>query len=62
MYHRTFTFNIHVIVENLDDLKLMLQMIITDATLGKDRLKGRFTTNDIRTFVDKWLESQNWDL
>lgn len=49
-------------MENLDDLKQLLQMIITDATLGKDRLKGKFGSTDIRNFVDNWLKTQNWDL
>lgn len=43
-------------------MKQLLQMVVTDATLGKDRLKGKITSRDIRQFVDTWLAEQDWDL
>jgi hypothetical protein len=49
-------------MENIDDLKLLMQKIITDALFSKDRLKGKFMTKDIREFVDNWFESQDWEL
>jgi len=49
-------------LEELNDMKQLLQMVVTDATLGKDRLKGKITSKDIRKLVDTWLEEQAWDL